>query len=167
MCRKSTKLHLITTQRLKNDLFLLNWCSVNVQSACNPYCILQSRAIASHVQEDCQNPLLCIVSESGNLNMYCSLSNFPKRCYVFWVMVRLCLYLPQPWAWEHGKKRIMGKKHRSKIFALETASIGIQTVWFQSWGSILSLCTQAARCLKKLTVAELGAVFWSYLFGDR
>lgn len=113
ICRKSTNLHLITTQRLKNDLFLLNWCSVNVQSACNPYCILQSRAIASHLQEACQNPLLCIVSEPGNLNMYCSLSNFPKCCYIFWGRVRLCLYLPQPWAWEYGKKkgkRIMGKR---------------------------------------------------------
>lgn len=122
--------NLITTQRLKNDLFLLSWCSVNVQSACNPYCILQSRAIACHLQEACQNPPLCIVSEPGNLNMYCCLSNFPKCCYVFWAMVRLCLYLPQPWAWEHGKKRgkiIMGKKNRRKMFALETASIGIQS----------------------------------------
>lgn len=96
----------------------MNWCSVNVQSACNPYCISQSKTIATHLQKACQNPLFCIVSESGNLNMYSSLSNFPKCCYVFCGMVRLCLYLLQPWAWEHWKKkgkRIMAK-NRSKIF---------------------------------------------------
>lgn len=100
----------------------MNWCSVNVQSACNnPYCILQSKAIASHLQEACQNSLFCIVSESGSLNMYSRLSNFPKCCYVFCVMVRLCLNLPQPWAWEHWKrkgKRIMWKKNRSKMFPI-------------------------------------------------
>lgn len=116
--------------------FFLKWCFAHVQSACKPYCILQSKAIASHLQEACQNPLFCIVSESGNVNMYCSLSNLPKCYYVFCGVVRLCLYLPQPSAWELWKKkgkRIMGKRSRSKVFPIGNASICIRAAWFQSW----------------------------------
>lgn len=141
LCINSSKLCLITAQRLKNDLFFLNWCSVNVQSAFNPYCKLQSKERASHLQEACQNTLFCIVSESRNLNMYSSLSNFPKCCYVFWGMVRLCLYLSQPWAWEHWKKKgkiIMGRRTEVRCFPLKTASTSTQAVWFQTWGPIFS-----------------------------